>query len=220
MEISTRNITKFILGPWMLLPWTVIVIYLFLQIFQTPEMSHDYEKFIFFQGSIDWGDAAIFASTILLYIFFGVTAALYLTLKLEELSSKLSLSSLLVKSLKILKWHIICFVISGIIFMPLDSQSASNDFRNMFLFLCVIYTLNLLFIIFLKKYVRWNNYLKLAIAPFFIMLWIIIGSDGNTPRAGQFVSSNKGYIYQTRGMRHCIMMTWHRFCDSVLGDIN
>lgn len=208
------------LGPWMLLPWTVIVTYLFLQIFQTPEMSHDYEKYIFFQGSIDWGEAAIFANTILLYIFFGVTAALYLTLKLEELSSKLSLSSLFVKSLNVLKWHIICFVISGIIFLPLDSQSASNDFRNMFLFLCAIYILNLIFIIFLKKYVTLKNYLKLAIAPFFIMLWIVIGSDGNTPRAGQFVSSNKGYVYQTRGIRHCIMMKWHRLCDSIFGDIN
>lgn len=220
MEITTRNITKFILGPWVLLPWTVIATYLFLQKFQTPEMTHDYEKFIFFQGSIDWGKAAIFANTILLYIFFGITAALYLTLKLEELSGESSISMLFLKSIKILKWHIICFVASGLLFMPLDSQSASNDFRNMFLFLCIIYAVNMYFIIFLRKYVKLSNYFKLVIAPIFIMLWVVIGSDGNTPRAGQLVSSDKGYVYQVRGIRHGIMMKWHLICDSIFGDIN
>lgn len=62
---------------------------------------------------------------------------------------------------------------------------------------------------------RW----KCILAPLFIVLWLIIGSDGNTARAGQLVSSAKNPHYIVRGKRHAIMMSWHRICDSLFGNV-
>lgn len=45
---------KFFLGPWMIIPQALIVAPLFgLVLYEIPEVHRDYERYIFFQGSID-----------------------------------------------------------------------------------------------------------------------------------------------------------------------
>lgn len=62
-------------------------------------------------------------------------------------------------------------------------------------------------------------FLKLAVAPIAIYCWLIVGSDGNTSKAGQMKNSGEDPEWRARGVRHGLMLKWHELCDSVLGDI-
>ena len=61
---------------------------------------------------------------------------------------------------------------------------------------------------------------RLALAPLFVVLWLVLGSDGNTARAGQIVYAGQDPQPIVRGVRHGVMLAWHRLCDGVLGDIH
>jgi hypothetical protein len=177
----------------------------------------EYERFLFFQGSIDMGGACLFAGWIMLYVVFGFTAGWYLVLKLSQIPYQ-SFSQSLIKYLWILTYHIAAFLCGGIMLFPGDGDTASNDFRNMFLFVCVLYGFSIAFICLLHKS-QMKMRLKLFLSPLFISIWLFIGSDSNTKRAGQFVSPEKNHVYQIRGKRHQVMVAWHKFCDSLLGEV-
>jgi hypothetical protein len=215
---SLSKVLEFIFGPWMILPQSFIVAIIFGGfIYEWPESTMNYEKYIFFQGSIDMGGACIFAGVILVYIFFGFTASWYLTMKLNQITYQSYLHTVL-HSLSVLKYHFVFFIIGSLVNIPDDAYAGSNDFRNMFLFVFFIYLLSILFICFLKKYkIKFST--KIILAPTLVIVWLFIGSDGNTERAGQFVSSDKNYVYKIRGKRHSIMVSWHKLCDSQLGEI-
>ncbi|MBY0280463.1 hypothetical protein K2Z84_34445 [Candidatus Binatia bacterium] len=57
------------------------------------------------------------------------------------------------------------------------------------------------------------------IAPAFIVLWLIVGGDGNTAKAGQVLLSGEDPVVASRGFRHGAMLRWHELCDRILGDI-
>jgi hypothetical protein len=59
---------------------------------------------------------------------------------------------------------------------------------------------------------------KVLVSPVMLYLWLVIGSDGNTPKAGQMLF---GYqpLRTARGVRHGIMLQWYRVCDVVLDDL-
>lgn len=207
---------KFLLGPWMVIPLSLIVAFLVgVVLYEIPEVHRDYERYIFLQGNIDMGGGCLFAGTIGLYIFFGFTAAWYLVLKLEESQTDISYLQTLTNAFLILWFHILVFIAGGTMHFSYDAIVTPNDFRNMFLLAGLLYMLSIIFICILHK-LRINKSWKLILAPFFIVLWITIGSDGNTARAGQLVSSEQDPHYQIRGKRHAIMMSWHRVCDSIL----
>ncbi len=203
--------------PRMILPLAFTIAFIFGGfIYEWPEFSGNYEQYIFFQGSIDMGGACLFAGILSVYLFFGFTAGWYLVLKLEEITEQ-SFIKIIVNGLMILKYHILAFVVGSTITRGYDALVTPNDFRNMFLFAGLLYSLSFLNICILHK-LSINRMLKLILAPTFIFFWIVIGSDGNTARAGQLVSSEKNPTYIIRGKRHAFMMSWHTLCDSAFGD--
>jgi hypothetical protein len=123
-----------------------------------------------------------------------------------------------IRSLWLLKFHILAFMIGGTANIGYDARVSPNDFRNIFLFAGMIYLLSVLFVAALHA-TRLGPRIKIALAPLFTVLWLMIGSDGNTARAGQLVQSGQDPQLITRGSRHAIMLSWHHLCDSVLGDI-
>lgn len=202
----------------MILPQAFLVAFSFGGvIYEWPEYSRNYESFIFFQGNIDMGGACLFAGSIMLYLVFGFTASWYLTLKLNKITHQSFLQSIK-NSIVVLKYHILAFAIGGTMNIPYDARAGSNDFRNMFLFVFVLYCLNILFICLLQKF-KLKTKLQFFLSPLFIIIWLYLGSDGNTERAGQLVSDDKKYEYKVRGKRHSIMVSWHKLCDSLLGDV-
>ena len=209
----------FLLGPWMIIPTGVAFTWLSLLVYgDPPEIHRHLERALFLQGSTDWGGGCLFAATIGLYVTFGFTAAWYLVLKLNSGLPPVSFGRTLMKSLWFLKFHIIAFIIGGTANWGYDAYVTPNDFRNMFMLAALIYALTVLLIVTLYS-MRLSTPIRLILAPIFTVFWLIVGSDGNTSRAGQLVFCGQDPQPIIRGTRHALMLSWHHLCDSLMGDI-
>lgn len=214
-RLKTRQIATFLLGPWMLVPQAFVLAGLVGGLlYEPPEIHRHLERHIFLQGNTDWGGGCLFAGTVALYVAFGFTAAWYLTLKLQESATPASFGRKLLKAIWILKFHILAFAIGGTAHIGYDARVTPNDFRNMFLLATMIYVCSVLMIVVLHS-IHLPLVPRLLLAPLFTVLWLIVGSDGNTARAGQLVQSGQDPQSITRGTRHAVMLSWHRLCDSV-----
>jgi hypothetical protein len=120
------------------------------------------------------------------------------------------------KALWFLKFHIIAFVTGGIAHLGYDSRVTPNDFRNMFILAGGVYILSITLIVWMNS-ARIPVVIRLALAPLFTMLWLFMGANGNTARAGQLVQSGQDPEWNPRGPRHRIMLGWHQACDSIFG---
>lgn len=219
MKWTPKQIAAFLTGPWMILPQAFVVAFLFGGIlYVPPEIHRNLEKHIFFQGNTDWGGGCLFAGTIALYVAFGFTAAWHLVLKLHETQARTTFMRSLGRCLWILRFHISAFIIGGAANIGYDARVTPNDFRNIFLLALALYCLSILLVVILN-FSRFSLSARLAIAPLFTALWLIVGSDGNTARAGQLVQSGQDPQPIIRGVRHGIMMRWHHFCDGLFGDV-
>ncbi len=216
---TAKQMATLLLGPWMIIPTGVAFTWLSLLIYgDPPEIHRHLERALFLQGSTDWGGGCLFAATIGLYVTFGFTAAWHLVLKLKDRLPSASFGRTLLKSLWFLKFHIIAFIIGGTANWTYDAYVTPNDFRNMFFLATLIYTLTVLLIVTLNS-THLSVPIRLTLAPLFTVLWLIVGADGNTARAGQLVFSGQDPQPTTRGVRHAIMLSWHHLCDSLMGDI-
>lgn len=216
---TAKQVATFLVGPWLIIPTGFVFALLSLLIYGDPPEIHGHlERALFLQGNTDMGGGCLFAATVGLYVTFGFTAAWYLILKLQESTTPAPFGMALLKALWFLKFHIITFIIGGTANFGYDARVTPNDFRNMFLLALVIYTLSILLIVQLHR-THIPLAPRLVLAPLFTILWLIVGSDGNTARAGQLVQSGQDPQPITRGTRHAIMLSWHRLCDSAFGDI-
>ncbi|MBI3985717.1 MAG: hypothetical protein HY343_02260 [Lentisphaerae bacterium] len=218
-HMPRQGAPRLLTGPLMIIPQGLIVaIAVGMFIYEPPEIHGHLERHIFLQGNTDWGGGCLFAGTIALYVVFGFTSAWYLMLTLSASEDVHGFGRTILKAFWILKFHILAFVVGGTANIGYDSRVTPNDFRNMFLFAGTMYSLSVILICALHM-TRFSLRLKLALAPFFTILWLVVGSDGNTQRAGQLVQSGQDPQAIVRGKRHAIMMAWHRLCDETLGDI-
>ena len=214
-----QGTARLLTGPVMIIPQTLIVaVAVGMFIYEPPEIHRHLERHLFLQGSTDWGGGCLFAGTIALYVAFGFTSAWYLVLRLQETKAASSFLHMLGRSLWMLKFHIAAFVIGGAMNISYDIRVTPNDFRDMFLLMCLVYGMSVILISALASS-RLSMAGKLTMAPMFTVLWLIIGSDGNTARAGQLVQSGQDPQPVIRGYRHGIMMSWHHLCDSTFGDV-
>ncbi|MCX7007941.1 MAG: hypothetical protein NTY53_11970 [Kiritimatiellaeota bacterium] len=218
-KITLRGVATFLLGPVMLLPMSFVVAGLVGGVLYTPpEMTGKLEHMLFFQGSSDLGGGCLFAGTLALYVYFGITAALYLALRLSETPPCPTFGADVRRALWFLKFHIAAFLIGGMGDIGYDSSVTPNDFRNMFLFVGALYTGSIFLIVVLNRTLK-KMAPRLRLAPTLIILWLIVGSDGNTSRAGQLVQSGQDPQPIVRGIRHGLMLAWHHGCDALLGDV-
>ncbi len=216
-RMPKEGVGALLTGPLMIFPQAIAVAWLvggFL--YEPPEIHRQLEKHIFFQGNTDWGGGCLFAGTVALYVAFGFTSAWYLVLKMQKSTTPASYGKSLVKAFWFLKFHILAFIIGGVANLSYDARVTPNDFRNMFLLAGLIYMLSVLLIVGLAR-LSLPLPLRLAIAPLFTVIWLILGSDGNTARAGQLVQSGQDPEWKPRGARHRIMLSWHQGCDAVFG---
>jgi hypothetical protein len=213
-----KQILLAIIGPAGIVPigfLVAIVVGRFVYI--PPEASLKPEAMLFLQGSTDLGGGSLFAATMALYIVFGILSALYLTLKLDERPPGGFVRDV-VSAFLLLKWHIFAFLVGGMANVEYDRLVLENDFRNMFLLAALIYLLSIVFIVWVRQG-QLGLGSRLILAPLWVFLWLIIGADGTTPRAGQLVNSGVDPVISARGVRHGLMLRWHDACDSLLGDV-
>jgi hypothetical protein len=216
IKLDGINILKFLFSPWMIFPQTILGTVLILSIYERPVETGNFDKYLFFQGSIDMGSELIFVSTIALYVLFGFTASWYATLKLEELDVKTSLVKMLRYLFWVLKYHIIILLLWNID-NGSDLRVVPNDFRNMFLWVFLLYFLSIVLIVMMRK-LNMARIIRLIFAPTFMVIWLIVGSDGNTARAGQIAIWEDNPHYIVTSEKHAIMIAWHNLCDDFFGD--
>jgi hypothetical protein len=173
---------------------------------------------IFLQGSTDMGGSNIFAATMAMYIAFGLLGAVYVMLHMQLRPTAPSCSADARGNLWALRFHIGVFLVGGTACWDYDSVITPNDFRNMFLFAVFVYSLSLVVTTAIGRS-RLRLPLRLALAPAVVYAWLWLGADGNTAKAGQTRQSGVDPAFQPRGVRHRVMLEWHRLCDRVLGDL-
>lgn len=217
--LPRQGAARILTGPLLIIPQGLLIgIAIGTFIYAPPEMHGDLERHLFLQGNTDWGGGCLFAGIISLYVAFGFTAAWHLALALQDLPASVSFGRALRRALWILEFHVLLFIVAGTACWPYDARVAPNDFRNLFLFAALIYGLTLLWIVAIRN-LRMPLSARMALAPLFTVLWLIVGSDGNTARAGQLVQSGQDPQPIVRGVRHGIMLAWQRGCDAVFGDV-
>jgi hypothetical protein len=92
------------------------------------------------------------------------------------------------------------------------------DYRNMFVLVLLLYIASF-FVVTTVSRRRLPLGTKVLISPVMLYLWLVIGSDGNTPKAGQMLFDHQKPARTARGMCHGIMLNWYRVCDIVLCDL-
>jgi len=216
IKVDKLSVVKFFLGPWMLIPQIILGTIGILSIYQRPMETGVFDRFLFFQGSIDMGGEQTFVATIALYILFGFIASWYATLKLEALDSKTSFLKMFIYLLRVLKYHLVIFFLWGTS-TEYDDWIVPNDFRNMFLLVFFLYLFTMILIVMMRK-LNLSRSIRLIIAPIFTVIWLIIGADGNTARAKQIPIWNDNPHYVVISKKHAIMIAWHNLCDDFFGD--
>lgn len=173
---------------------------------------------LFLQGSTDMGGSDIFSATLALYVTFGLLGAFYTILRMHTTPRQPTFAGELKSNLSHLLVHALVFVVGGSACVSYDSQIGPNDFRNMFLFVVLVYAVSSVVVTLIGRSTLTLGP-KLLLAPLAIYGWLLLGWDGNTAKAGQVLPSHTDPAFMPRSARHRVMLGWHQLCDRVLGDI-
>lgn len=218
-SLPAQGSWRLLTGPLLIIPMGLLLaVATGVFLYVPPEITGHPEHLLFLQGSTDMGGGCLFAALASLYVFFGFTASWHLTLRLNELPVPLPLGKTILHSLWLLKYHLLIFLVASPCLWTYDAAVLPNDFRNLSLFAALVYALSILWVATLRN-IRLSRRARLILAPLFTVLWLVLGSDGQTARAGQIVYAYRNPQPIVRGLRHGLMLDWHRLCDSALGDI-
>ena len=209
-------------APWALIPWSLAFFALSVWLdrqagfaFPPTEVSRRPETLLFLQGGTDWGGAELFAFSAIALPLFGLLAAMYLSLCLRTLPAATSFQHRLGLSWRIVSTYCGFFLmIALIVWLPPyygAKCSCENDLPVLFLTAAVVFIATHFLIVWLAG-TRLPGWTKTLLAPLFLALWLALGSDGQTPRAGQMLASDEEPFPATRGFRHGAMLAWRRLC--------
>lgn len=205
-------------GPLSLVPAGLILALLFGR-YDGADIGHLQSIPLFLQGSTNHAGSVLFAVSTAAYWVFGVLAALHLTLRLAARLPAPTFGGDLVRALGLLKFHLVPFLLAGPALSFLyDGRVTPNDFRNLFLFALVLYLLTIVGVVALYRGGA-SLGLRLGLAPLLLVAWLVVGADGNTAKAGQVLNAGIDPEWKPRSPLHGLMLSWHRACDGVLGDV-
>ena len=215
-----ERILLVITGPWMILPWAVILFFLTLPVLNAlpAEYSGRPEYLLFFQGSDDWGGSQGFAFTAALLAFFAVSASVHLSLRLRAFARPAGFLRRLGRSLLVLLPHIAVFAwvlvlaVGGVLTEKATYgylTACDLDPLALMLVAATVYAASLVWIAALEGS-RLGPRAKTCLAPFFAFVWFVLAGDGQTPRAGQMLQAGWEPLPAVRGVRHGAMLAWRR----------
>lgn len=202
-------------APWTVLPWGAVLFVFSVRFLLPAETTRRPEEWLFFQGGTDYGGGTGFSLTALCLLFFGFLAAFHLSLRLRAMDGPLDLRLRLWRTLRVLApfigWFLASLLLWGYNFCPPHDCSCEYDAAVLVLSACAVYAASILYIVVLDG-TRLPGWGKTLLAPLFPVLWLVMGADGQTPRAGQMLASDEEPLPAVRGFRHGTMLAWRRLC--------
>jgi hypothetical protein len=213
-----RKLATLALGPLALVPVGLLLVLLFGR-YDGADIGHLQSIPYFLQGSTNHGGSLAFAVSTAAYWTFGAIAALYLTLKLAEQVPGPSFGSDLKRAARLLAPQLVLFLVGGpVLSFAYDGKVTPNDFRNIFLLVLLLGLATVAGVVALyRRPLRLE--VRLALAPLLFVAWLLVGIDGNTAKAGQALNAGVDPAWQPRSPLHAVMLSWHRLCDGLLGDV-
>lgn len=217
--MSPRRLIRLLVGPWGIVPVAFTVALAtdawieahFNMILPPGHLS-------LLRGSDDYGCSNLFAGTAALYLAFGFLASWHLALCLSELKRSTSVLRDVGRALWILKVHLVAFPVGAYELSEGGGCDAlyGNDFRNTFLLACVAYSLTLSLTLFLYR-LRLSKGSLLLLGPAPIVLWLIVGADGMTPKTWEQTEYVTEVVVRLSGARQGLMRSWYEMCERTLG---
>ena len=218
-------------GPWMIVPWLFVLCFLTQPLVAAlpAETSGLPERLLFFQGSDDWGGSMMFALTASALAFFAVTIPLHLSLRLRAFVRPAGFARRLGRALlaaapfiAIFLWMLVNIVNEahrlrefGISewHVPVEGDF---DIPALLLVAATVCAAGLVWVAALDGS-RLPPRARTWLAPLFALVWFVLASDGQTPRAGQMIQSGWEPLPAVRGARHAAMLAWRRAVLAPLG---
>ena len=208
-------------GPWMIVPWLFVLYFLTLPLVAAlpAEISGLPERLLFFQGSDDWGGSMMFALTASALAFFAVTIPLHLSLRLRAFVRPASFARRLGRALLAALPFAVPFLwllVNDLIWRCKEGHSEWHvpvagdlDLLAILLVAATVCAAGLVWVAALDGS-RLPPRARTWLAPLFALVWFVLASDGQTPRAGQMIQSGWEPLPAVRGARHGAMLAWRR----------
>ena len=206
-------------GPWMILPGLVVLYFLTLPLVATlpAETSGLPERLLFFQGSDDWGGSMMFALWAAALAFFAVTIPLHLSLRLRAFVRPAGFARRLGRAL-LAALPFICLFLwtlcNGLVWLRKEDllyviTAGDLDPLALLLVAATVCAAGLIWVAALDGS-RLSPRARTWHAPLFALVWFVLASDGQTPRAGQMIQAGWEPLSAVRGARHAAMLAWRR----------
>ena len=208
-------------GPWMIVPWLFVLYFLTLPLVAAlpAETSGLPERLLFFQGSDDWGGSMMFALTASALAFFAVTIPLHLSLRLRAFVRPAGFARRLGRALLAAAPFAVPFLwllVNDLIWRCKEGHSEWHvpvagdlDLLAILLVAATVCAAGLVWVAALDGS-RLPPRARTWLAPLFALVWFVLASDGQTPRAGQMIQSGWEPLPAVRGARHAAMLAWRR----------
>ena len=208
-------------GPWMILPWLIVLTFLTtpLAAVLPAEVFGRPERMLFFQGSDDWGGSMMFALTASALAFFAVTIPLHLSLRLRAFVRPAGFARRLGRALLAALPFAVPFLwllVNDLIWRCKEGYSEWHvpvagdlDLLALLLVAATVCAAGLVWVAALDGS-RLSPRARFWLAPLFALVWFVLASDGQTPRAGQMIQSGWEPLPAVRGARHAAMLAWRR----------
>jgi len=219
-------------GPWMIVPWLFALYFLTLPLVAVlpAETSGLPERLLFFQGSDDWGGSMMFALWAAALAFFAVTIPIHLSLRLRAFVRPAGFARRLGRALLAAAPFAVFFLwtlCNGLIaYLLRQSESFRSDWHvpvegdfdipALLLVAATVCAAGLVWVAALDGS-RLPPRARTWLAPLFALVWFVLASDGQTPRAGQMIQSGWEPLPAVRGARHAAMLAWRRAVLAPLG---
>ncbi len=233
-RIDDRRLTKFqrflagLTGPKLFWPVTLLAGLAsgVLGLWIPAELHEDAETALFFQGGADWGGGMAYGCLAAMFAFWGVWLAWNLSLRMHAVERReVGFGRRVWRALLLLLPTLgvavgvaaaLC-VLSKEWLMGLVAGSAPvstcRDIPVLAATGAAVAVASILWVAWLDGR-KWPVWLKCFLAPAATALWLALGWDGQTPRAGQRLECDWEPRPAVRGLRHRAMLAWYQlFAD-------
>ncbi|MBP5542917.1 MAG: hypothetical protein ILM98_02485 [Kiritimatiellae bacterium] len=214
-------------GPWMIPIWGILcVLYAIYGIAVPAEEYRCPDWNLFFQGDTDWGGGKEYAATALVLLLFSIIGPIHVILRFNLFYAPCRYFRRLARTLRIALPFFIVFLVAAYKTIewvvgswkrsPQEFCSAEWDVIPLIFSALLVNIVSVAWVSLLEGF-RISRRRKLLLAPIAAYLWFALAAGGQTPRAGQMLEAGWEPLPAVRGVRHQMMLTWHRHILSFFG---